>query len=211
MRARGTAGWNPGAQGVARILLAGALGAIAVLGASEAGFGLLTATTARAGTVTSGTVGLTIPAAGASNRLSVSASDMYPGMSVYRAFDLRNSGTVAFKSVALTSTATASSALDTDATNGLQITITRCSQAWTESGSSPDFTYSCAGTTTTALASRAAIATSVALSNLGLTGGTTNHLLLTMTLASTSPTSMQGLSSTISYSFTGTVRDASSR
>jgi hypothetical protein len=46
-------------------------------------------------------------------------------------------------------------------TNGLQIAIDKCSQAWTESG--PPYTYTCGGSTSTVLASRALIGSAIAL------------------------------------------------
>jgi len=51
-------------------------------------------------------------------------------------------------------TASPSSLLDTDATNGLQLTIQSCPTAWTEAGTSPAYTYTCTGTATTVLPSR---------------------------------------------------------
>src|SRR5207302_1773333 len=77
---------------------------------------------------------------------------------------LSYSGTISFGSATLTTNATGSSLLDTDATNGLQLAIDKCSQAWTESG--PPYTYTCGGSTSSVLASRALIGSSIALSNL---------------------------------------------
>ena len=78
-----------------------------------------------------------------------------------RAIDLNYAGNVDFGSATLTTNASASSGLDTDATDGLQIAIDRCSVAWTESG--PPYTYTCGGTPSAVLASRPLIGSNVAL------------------------------------------------
>ncbi|MGH3104946.1 MAG: TasA family protein [Gaiellaceae bacterium] len=166
-------------------------------------------TSAQAHTVTSGTMTLTIPAAGASNRLTVGASDIAPGDTIQRAFNLTSGGTLNPASITLTSTATASSLLDSDAANGLQMTIDKCSVAWTEAG--PPYTYTCGGTTSSVLGSRAVIGSNIALSNMSLTSGSTDYLRLTLTLPSSTGNTLQGQSSTISYQFTGTQRAATNK
>jgi len=146
------------------------------------------------------------------NRLNVNATGVASGDTMQRSFDLINQGSLDLASITLTTTATTSSQLDTDATNGLQMAIDRCSTAWTESGSSPAFTYSCSGSTSTVLAQRAVIGSNLALSNLGsLTAGATDHLRLTLTLPSSADNSFENLTSTIQYSFTGTQRAATNR
>ena len=194
------------------LLSLGALG----LAASIAGLGTyatFTSTTSANQTVASGTVTIALGATGAStNRLTVNASGIVPGDTMQRSFDLSNSGSQNLASVTLTTTASPTSLLDSDATNGLQMVIDNCSAAWTESGSSPAFTYSCGGTTSTVLTSRAVIGASIALSNLGVTtAGATDHLRLTLTFPSAAGNTFQGLSSTISYSFTGTQRAATNQ
>jgi spore coat-associated protein N len=100
--------------------------------------------------------------------------------------------------------------LDTDATNGLQMVIDKCSQAWTEAG--PPYTYTCGGSTSTVLSSRAVIQTGVTLSNLSsLTAGNTDHLRVTLTFPSGAGNSFQNKSSTIQYTFTGTQRTATDK
>ena len=56
------------------------------------------------------------------------------------------------------------------------------------------------------LASSPVIGTNLALANLTLTAGTTDHLRVTVTLPSTAGNSLQNLSSTIAYTFTGVQR-----
>ena len=178
---------------------------IAVLGsaASIAGLGTFatfTSSTSTSHTIASGTLSLTTPV----SRLGTGASPIAAGDTMQRAIDLSYSGTISFGSVTLTTSATSSSLLDTDATNGLQIAIDKCSQAWTESG--PPYTYTCGGSTSSVLASRALIGSAIALSNLTLTAGSTDHLRVTVTLPSSADNTLQNKSSTIQYSFTATQR-----
>lgn len=90
--------------------------------------------------------------------------------------------------------------------------IDKCSVAWTEAGSSPAFTYTCGGTTTSVLASQAVIGSAISLANLSsLTAGSTDRLRLTLTLPSGAGNTFQNITSTISYGFTGTQRTATSK
>ncbi len=181
------------------------------LGAVLAGTGALatwTATTSAGNTMAAGTVLVALGNTGAStNRLTVNASGLVPGDTVQRSFDLANTGSQDLSSLAVTTTASPSSLLDTDTTHGLQMVVDRCSVAWTESGSSPAFTYSCSGSTTTIVTSRPVIQTALAMSGLSaLTAGGTDHLRLTLTFPSSAGSTFQGLSSTFTYSFLGTQR-----
>jgi spore coat-associated protein N len=189
---------------------------IAVLGAtaSIAGLGTFatfTSATSASHTVSSGTVAIALGATGAStNRLNVDATAIAPGDTIQRSVDLIDQGTLDLASVTLTTQATTSSVLDTDGTNGLQMVIDKCSQAWTESG--PPYTYTCGGSTSTVLSSRAVIQSGVTLSNLSsLTAGNTDHLRVTLTFPSGAGNSFQNKSSTIQYTFTGTQRAATNK
>jgi predicted ribosomally synthesized peptide with SipW-like signal peptide len=174
-------------------------------------FATFTSSTSASHTVSSGTVTIALGATGAStNRLTVGAAAIAPGDTIQRSVDLINSGSLDLASVTLTTTATTSSLLDTDTTNGLQMVIDKCSVAWTESG--PPYTYICGGTTSSVLASRPVIGSALALSNLSsLTSGTTDHLRVTLTLPSGAGSTLQNQTSTISYAFTGTQRAATSK
>jgi spore coat-associated protein N len=192
------------------------LATVAVLGAaaSIAGLGTYatwTSTTSENHTISSGTVTIALGATGAAtNRLNVGASALAPGDTVQRSVDLTNSGSIDLAGVTLTTTASPSSLLDTDATNGLQMVVDKCSVAWTEAG--PPFTYTCSGSTSSVLASRAVIGSNLSLSNLGVTApGATDHLRVTLTLPSGADNSFQNKSSTITYAFTGTQRTATSK
>ncbi len=192
------------------------LATAAVLGAtaSIAGLGTFatfTSSTSASHTVASGTVTIALGATGAStNRLNVDANAIAPGDTIQRSVDLIDQGTLDLASVTLTTQATTSSLLDTDTTNGLQMVIDKCSQAWTEAG--PPYTYTCGGSTSTVLTSRPVIQSGVTLSNLSsLTAGNTDHLRVTLSFPSGAGNTFQNKSSTIQYTFTGTQRAATNR
>ena len=205
-----------GRQTAARPTTHKLLATVAVIGAaaSIAGLGTYatwTSSTSENHTISSGTVTIALGATGAAtNRLNVGASALAPGDTVQRSVDLTNSGSIDLAGVTLTTTASPSSLLDTDATNGLQMVVDKCSVAWTEAG--PPFTYTCSGSNSSVLASRAVIGSNLSLSNLGVTTpGATDHLRVTLTLPSGADNSFQNKSSTITYAFTGTQRTATSK
>jgi hypothetical protein len=189
---------------------------LVVLGvaASIAGLGTFatftSSTAAQAENLSTGTVSIAL---GTANRLTVGATNLVPGDTLQRAVDITNDGSVGTSSVgtiSLTTVASSSSQLDADGTAGLQMNIDKCSIAWTESG--PPYTYTCGGTTSTVLASRAVIGTDVSLSNMSsVTAGSTDRLRVTLTLPSAAGNSLQGQSSTINYTFTANQRAAASK
>jgi predicted ribosomally synthesized peptide with SipW-like signal peptide len=187
---------------IASIAVLGVAAAIAGLGT----FATFTSSTSASHTIASGTLSLT---SGPTNRLGTGASLIAAGDTMQRAIDLNYAGSVDFASATLTTNASASSALDTDATDGLQLSVDKCSVAWTESG--PPYTYTCGGSTSSVLASRPLVGSNVTLSNLTLTAGSTDHLRVTVSLPSTAGNGLQGLSSTVGYTFTGVQRAGTSQ
>jgi spore coat-associated protein N len=187
---------------IATIAVLGAAAAIAGLGT----FATFTSSTSTSHTIASGTLSLT---SGPVNRLGTGASLIAAGDSMQRAIDLNYAGSVDMGSATLTTSASPSSALDTDTTDGLHLAIDKCSVAWTESG--PPYTYTCGGSVSTVLASQPLIGSNVGLSNLTLTAGTTDHLRVTVTLPSTAGNAFQNLSSTVGYTFTGVQRAGTSQ
>jgi len=187
---------------IATIAVLGAAAAIAGLGT----FATFTSSTSTSHTIASGTLSLT---SGPVNRLGTGASLIAAGDSMQRAIDLNYAGSVDMGSATLTTSASPSSTLDTDTTDGLQLAIDKCSVAWTESG--PPYTYTCGGSVSTVLASQPLIGSNIALSNLTLTAGTTDHLRVTVTLPSTAGNAFQNLSSTVGYTFTGVQRAGTSQ
>src|SRR6266516_2414559 len=144
---------------VLSIAIVAAAAGIAGLGT----FATFTSSTSATHSIASGTLTFTAPF----RRLVTGDSPIAAGDTMQRAIDLNYAGSIAFSAVTLTTSASPSSLLDTDATNGLQLVIDKCSVAWTESG--PPYTYTCGGSTTSVLGSRALIGTDLALTNLTLT------------------------------------------
>lgn len=173
-------------------------------------------------TISSGTVNINLGTSGtADNRLSVGATGLVPGDTLQRRAKLTNAGSENLASVTLTTSATTSSKLDTDATNGLQMKIEKCGGAlgWKESASTP-YTYTCdslaagdnLGTRSEVLTRRAIIGSTIALSGMSsLTAGSTDDLVVTVDLPSTADNTFQGLSSTVQYTFNATQRAATSK
>jgi len=186
---------------VASIAIVGAAAAIAGLGT----FATFTSSTSATHTIASGTLTLSAPF----TRLGTGASPIAAGDTMQRAIDLNYAGSIAFSSVTLTTSASPSSLLDTDTADGLHIVIDKCSVAWTESG--PPYTYTCGGSTSSVLASSPIIGSNVALTNLTLTAGSTDHLRATITFPSTAGNTLQNQSSTLTYAFTGTQRAGQSQ
>ena len=147
-------------------------------------YAAFTASASRGHQVTTGVPLLTLGTTGtAANRLGVDATNLGPGDSVYRAFDVTNAGTITFTALTVSTEITTSSLLDTDPVNGLKGQLESCSNPWTESGTSPAFTYTCTGTRAPVLATRPVAMAGQPLPGLkSLRPGGTDHLLLTETL-----------------------------
>ena len=196
-----------------KLLLSLAAVAAAASIAGLATFATFTSSVSQSQSITTGTVQIALGATGAStNRLNIGATAVAPGDTIQRSVDLINSGSLNLASVTLTTSATTSSLLDTDATNGLQMVVDKCSVPWTEGGTAPAYTYTCSGTTSSVVASTPVVGTNMTLNNLSaLTAGNTDHLRVTLTLPSSAGNTFQGLTSTIQYTFTGTQRAATNR
>lgn len=195
-------------KALASLGLLGTAAAVAGLGS----FAAFTGSTSASHTAASGTVTAALGLAGdIDNRLTVGADKIAAGDTIQRVVKLSNTGTIGWASAALTTSATTSSLLDTDATNGLQLVVDKCSVAWVEAGTAPAYTYTCPSTATqtNVIASRAVIGSNLALGSLGaLTAGGSDYLRVTMTLPSTAGNTFQGKSSTVQFAFTGTQRAA---
>jgi SipW-cognate class signal peptide len=199
----------------------GATAGIAGLGT----FATFTSSTNASQSIASGTVAITLGAAGsADNRLTIGATGLVPGDSLQRRVKLTNAaGNENLASITLTTADTVATptVLSTDATNGLQMKIEKCGGAlgWRESLTTP-YTYTCdaavagdnAGTRSTVLARRAIVGSSLALTGMSaLTAGNTDDMVVTVDLPSTADNTFQTKSATIQYTFTGTQRAAVSK
>ncbi|MGY1740633.1 MULTISPECIES: TasA family protein [unclassified Blastococcus] len=190
------------------------LGSLGVLGAAAAVAGLGTfgtftdSTTPISTEVASGTVNIDLATAGAA--IPATTAGFLPGDSMTRAVTLTNSGTSPLSSVTLATTATVSSVLDTNTTNGLKLTVKSCDVPWTQGGSATAPTYTCGGTVTD-------LGTTPVVSNRTLAGlkslnpGGTDHLTFSISLPAGADNTFQDKSSTLSLVFTGTQRAAAAR
>lgn len=196
-----------------RTVLMGLTG-LAVAG-SMAGLGTFasfTDSTAASTTIASGTVNIDLAANGPDNRLSVGASGLVPGDSLQRRVKLTNAGSESLASISLTTSATTSSLLDTNAANGLQMKIERCAGTWTEVGTSAPFTYTCSGAVSSVLARRPIVGAALPLTGMAsLAAGATDDVVVTVDLPTTADNSFQGLSSTVSYTFDAVQRSSASK
>lgn len=173
------------------------------------------------GNISTGTVDINLGASGANNRLSIGATGLVPGDTLQRRAVLTNAGSEDLASVSLTTAAGTSSILDTDATDGLQMKIERCTNGtWTESASTP-YTYTCDllpgtglnnGTRGTVLAHRSVIGSTMSLASMGsLTSGGSDDVVITLDLPTSAGNSFQNKTSTIVYTFNATQRAATSK
>ncbi len=200
---------NTSGKVLASVALVAAAAGVAGLGT----YGSFTSTTSASATVTAGTVKVALGQDGTTNRFSVAATGLVPGDTIQRAVTLSNTGNQDLASLSLTTSAPlTSSKLDIDGTNGLQMGIESCSNAWTEAGTAPAYTYTCSGTTKTVLASQKVIGANVALTNLAsVTNAGVDNLRVKLTFPTGADNTFQGLSSVINFDFTGTQRAATNR
>lgn len=98
------------------------------------------------------------------------------------------------------SSATSTSRLYTDATNGLQFTLQRCPTAWSETGPAPNYTYTCSATPTEVLPLRPVSTSAQALTGMqSAVAGGTDHLLLIEKLSPTADNTFQNLSIDLTF------------
>lgn len=180
-------------------------------------FAGLNASATSTSAVTSGTLLMTLAKDGSSNGLPETISTMAPG-DVYNVYvDLDNTGTLAsVAGMTLGASASPVNALTNGSVSGegLSVAITQCSVAWSAAGA-------CSGSTATILASTAlsAFSSPVSLSNvpaLAASSGSLAHLQFSVSLAGTETSvngtlpaqTIQGLSTTITWTFTEQQRTA---
>jgi hypothetical protein len=189
------------------------VGALSVVGAAVAvaglgTFGQFTDSTSPVATkVDTGVVSIDVSSpAGAS--VPFSGGMMLAGDSRSALVDLVNDGTTPLASVSLTSTATASSVLDTDTVNGLQLTVESCSVAWTTGAGAP----TCSGTARSYFTQPVIVTNASLASSAALAAGATDHLKLTAALpSSASGDAFEGATSNLNFVFTGVQRSGGPR
>jgi hypothetical protein len=193
---------------VGSLAIAGTAAAVAGLGT----FGTFTdSTTPVATTVQTGTLDINLNVPNGGVAIPVTTSNFVPGDSITRAVTLSNDGSTDLSSVTLTSTATASSILTTDLTNGLQLSVKGCSVPWTRGGPASAPTYTCSGATST-LYSGSAVAGNVQLPNpASLTAKGVDHLTFSVSLPTNADNAFQGKTASLGLTFTGTQRAAAAK
>ena len=190
------------------------VGSLGVLGTAAAVAGMGTfgnftdSTTPVATTIQSGTLSIDLSQPGYA--VPVTTTGFVPGDSLTRAVNLVNDGNSPLGSVTLSSAATASSVLTTDTVNGLQLTVKKCSVAWTQGGTASAATYTCAGTET--LVTTGPVVNNVAISGAAaLNAGGTDYLTFSISLPASADNTFQGKSASLSLTFTGTQRTGTAR
>lgn len=207
----------------ARTLAAAAfgVGALAITGAGVYAGLTAEALNTSAEAVSTGTLKLTMAAETGAASLSTSVSNLAPGDIDNRFIVLSNSGTLVGKNLGLAVTDATGSVLSTSATKGLSVSVTRCSGPWipaTGFCSAATATPLVAGTETpylgktslSALGTRNAFAGSV-----NPTAGASYNLKVslyadgteTVTNGSLPAGTMQGLSASLTYTFSEDQRD----
>jgi hypothetical protein len=194
------------------------VGSLALVGAAAAVAGLGTygnftdSSTPINTTVATGTLSIDVAQPGGVVAIPVTTNNFVPGDSLTRAVNLVNDGGADLGSVSLSSSLAAAPAnvLTTDLTNGLQLSVKKCSVPWTQGGTAQAPTYTCSGTTTTIL-SGPAINNAALSGPAALTAGGTDYLTFSISLPASADNTFQGKSAALSLVFTGTQRAGSAR
>jgi hypothetical protein len=190
------------------------LGSLGVLAAAAAVAGLGTfgtftdSTTPISTNVASGSVSIDVSQQGYT--VPVTTAGFVPGDSMTRAVDLVNDGTSPLGQVSLASSATTASVLTSDATNGLQLSVRSCADAWTQGGTAAAPTFSCSGPVTTLYSGRAVMDAPLA-GVASLQPGRVDHLVFSLTLPASAGDSFQTKSATLGLTFTGVQRGGTAR
>ncbi|MGY1634926.1 hypothetical protein ACI784_24755 [Geodermatophilus sp. SYSU D01186] len=129
-----------------------------------------------------------------------------PGDRSQSVMDLVNDGTVAMSSVSLAVRATASSVLDGDVRDGLQLLLESCSSPWDAVGDS----YTCAGEVDTFYAGPIVMDEELD-GAASLASGGVDHLRATVTLPDSAGNGFQDASSAFELVFSGVQRDGVDR
>ena len=195
------------------IVVAAAVGGAGMVASNVFAALTATATNTSGGSVTSGTLKLTLAPSGVANLgagLTTAIPAIGPGDTFNRFIDLTNGGTLDGMTPTLQLSTADSNTLVNNATTGLQILIKECTVAYTT------VTGACSGTETTVLASTSAATLKGAAQNLtfanggALTAAGVTRLKISITLpASTENTlngtlpvgTIQGLTAALTWSF----------
>jgi hypothetical protein len=184
------------------IVVAAALGGTGLVATNVFAALTATATNTSGGSVTTGTLRLTLSDSAGSGGFTSAITNMGPGDTVNRYIDLTNIGTLDGASPTLQLSAPAANALTTNSSTGLQISIAACSIAWVAGTSTPAATL---------------VASAQSLNLPSSLAGSTNRLKISIALPAGNENvlngvlpvgTVQGLTSAITWSFTVVERAA---
>lgn len=153
--------------------------------------------------VSTGTIALAFGGTGATNALSVGASDMVAGDFLEREVTLVNTGTAPIATVSLSVAPSSTNALTSS--GGLSVKGQTCSVPWSANALlDGGYTYSCAGTTTTVLAQTdlSGLASPQPILSTPLSVGSSEPVVFTVSLPATATNSYEGLSTALDFTFT---------
>jgi len=141
------------------------------------------------------------------------AGEYAPGDARERILDLGigNEAASIVDEVTLTTTSSANVTSMTDTTDGFKVWISRCSVAWTESGSGSDVTYGCSGAQSNVLGTSGSpvpvLQTDTPLTGLDLADDAKNLLKIVLTLPASAPNTMANQATNLTFRFDGAQRD----
>lgn len=197
---------NRRATGAKLVATLGVLGgAVAVAGMGT--FGTFTDSSTPVDTsVATGTVSIEISPVATQATVPLIPGGLLPGDTYNTPINLVNNGDLDLAEVRVKTAATASSALDTDRVNGLQVQLRSCSQDWTVVGSG----YSCGGSVTD-LYGGPIITDSPMPGAATLRAGGVDHLLAVVTLPHSAGNALQNSSTSLTLTFTAVQRAGQAR
>lgn len=177
-------------------------------------FAFFTATATATHDTDTGDMELTLGAAGANHRIGTASTNIVPGDTIQRTIQLNVSNQASTMSgVTLDTTGSTNVGFITDTTDGLKVWIARCSQAWTEAGVAPAYTYTCGGSQSDVLGTNgspvAFYDAAHTLNNLDVSDGATNYLMVEVSWPDgddTAQDAMEASTGTLSFGFEGTQR-----
>jgi hypothetical protein len=198
-----TARKNSAAKVIGSVAIVAAAAGVAGLGT----FGSFTdSTDAMQAEVTSASVSIDLAMPAQAINFPGMAGGWVPGDTAYLPVDLVNTGTADLASLTLAVSATKSSILDTNTTDGLQLTVQGCDQPWSTSTGA----YTCAGTVTEHYAGPVVLNQAFPEAKSLAVGGR-DHLLATVSLPESAGVEFMGAETQLSILFTGTQRTGTAR
>jgi hypothetical protein len=221
---------RPTKKQVAASAAMGAAGLLALVGITEGAYSTFNSTTSPPSpqNLSTGTVVISLGSGSSGDALTIGATNVAPGDTIQREVVLQNTGTLPLASIDFGVSGDTSNPLNqTSGTSSLQIEVQSCSTNWTASPlADGGYSYTCSGTTSTVLPQEA-LGTAIADSPSSTQSSSSSnnpsvwtsglhslqpnsspdYLVVTLSLPADAPTSDQGLSDSLTYSFVGVQRN----